>query len=688
MNEQTPTCRRAEVLINRRLDRECTHGESTELDQHLSSCPECRAEYNSARGLEALFAQLAVPDSSAARDRFKARMGELIREKPASKPVTHLKLRAARPKVWLSALAALLAVALVGAVAILIQKDSTAPEVALLSVKFDDRIAILETLSERTLQAASQTPGTELARTHEQLATDLAAVVVFESQDAATRDEAASSYIRTHTLALFPELQEGLLGKDRLPNFRSRRQALNTAKPATSTLSLATAVSAYAVEFLEGRTTAQPPFTTPKAGASLQSAFSDATIAMRETAQPLDRAQILDQVAERVLNEASRDTLSPADSARLQNVAAVLSSRGTQNQLRLAARDARTGDEQRVASLLKSDALRLEKLQSLAEKLPPQQQESVMGILAVTRASNRKMQETLTPPVEQKTPAPQNIQPPAKPVDPLPQKTTDAVVPAPNLVPAVVPNIAPAGIPAAIAPVALPPAIVVPSNTGIAPAPGSETGKKNDTIGKENAPGQSKDAPNGKDTAPGQIKKSDGDENPGNKVPPGQSLNNDPAAKSNGKGTEKFEAASSRGGPPEKVDRPEAIDRPEKPERPERPERPENIDRPERPEKVERADKPDRGSVEKPERAERPDKPEKPERPERPDVPEKPDRPDKPDKPDTPGNGGNGNGNGNGGTDTGGGNGNGGTNPGGGNGNGGGGNNPNKPEKPEKPPKK
>jgi len=688
MNEATPTCRRAEVLINRRLDRECSHGESTELDQHLASCPQCRVEYRSARGLEVLFSQLAVPDSSAAQARFKARMGELVRANPASKPITQLRMPASRRKVWLPALAALLAVALVGAVAFLIQRSSSTTEVVRLSVQFEDRLSILETLNERALQAASQTPGTELARTHDQLATDLAASILFESNDAVAREDAAISYIRAHTLALLPELQDGLLDKGRLASFQTRQQVLSAAKPATSTLSLATAVSAYGVEYLEGRTGAKPPFTTPKPGTSLQAAFSDAALAMRETSQPLDRAQILDQVAERVLVEAARDSLTPAESARLQNVAAVLSARGTQNQIRLASRDARDSDAQRVASLLKSDATRLEKLQGLAEKLPPQQQERVMGALAATRASNRKMQETLTPSGEQKAPAPKDATPSAKPIEATPQKTTDTALPPQNTPIVAAPVQVPAATPAIVVPGNTPAAVAVPGNGTSEPAPGngSSTGtnqgkdattpqSKNPEGGKDGAPGQVKSAEKGKDSAPGQIKKAENADGPAVvKTPPGQTVNIDPSVQKGSNGKERSDAASLRGGAPDKVERPEAIDRPEKPERPERPERPEGLDRPDRPEKVERADRPEKGGAEKPERAERPDKPEKPERP---DVPEKPDRPDKPDKPETPGNNGGGNGN-NGGGNNGGGN---------GNGNGGSGNNPNKPEKPEKPDK-
>src|SRR5437868_2700381 len=157
-------CRRAELLLNRRLDGEIDASESAELNQHLGGCADCKREYRMAAGLNRALMLLEVPDSAVACDRFKARLRSSISNgsvtihasSTARKRIETLEAsrRNRRRMPWVVGLAALVAVSLVaGALGYHFAKQAkqsgvlNQDTVALLA-KYPDRNAILHSLNE------------------------------------------------------------------------------------------------------------------------------------------------------------------------------------------------------------------------------------------------------------------------------------------------------------------------------------------------------------------------------------------------------------------------------------------------------------------------------------------------------------------------------------------------------------
>jgi len=601
MSNPEMNCRRAEVLINQRLDREIQSAQNAQLDRHLHDCPSCARNMRQARGLEVLLATLEVPTADAARQATRDRVAQML-----AKPnvITFRPPQVVRRTSMRWAVAALfLLVALGSFVGYMMLRPNPQPAVVetAFPVRFSDRPAIWESLNQNAVAAASNS-GVELARVHQDLSNQLTGAMLFERVDAVAEHEAGVAYLRTLHRAIVPEIREGLIATDQTSTYSSQREVLRAlGARGDATASAAEALNAYTLEQLQRPNSERPLVAMPDAGTSLVAALSETSLDMREITSPAQRAERLSQLAARVVAEA--ETSTPAVAARLRSMAVKISTDGIQPQVRRAAGDPVARAQ--LGTVLREDAKRLSAIQKTLEQTATPQAEGLRAAILGANISNAVLQEEIKKETD-KTPAPDT------------EKNPGAALPdaaAPQVLPGVVVTPVDAG--------GKTPALVVAPATGVDkasdPAKGGETqalpNNANSGDGSSANPGgKPADAGAGKATAPGLNK-----ENPSGRsveakadaaaAKDARSLDK-PSGKDNAhpetsseKAAHAAEAVTNRNesaaaGKPEHA---EKVERPEKPDRPERPERPEAPERPDRPDKVERP--------------ERPDKPEKPDQP-------------------------------------------------------------------------
>ncbi|MCZ7647702.1 MAG: hypothetical protein M5U26_21005 [Planctomycetota bacterium] len=500
MNSPAPQNPRAELLLNRHLDGELTPAEAAEWDRLVAEAPAVRREFERARRLDALLMGLSIPDSARAKTRTMSLLAKASRRRktlvvPFVKTPSVLKPAARRSYKSAYAAAALVLVA-VGLGAGLFWAKTGPRDEALAAYRdmFEDRVAVWEALNRDLLAAmrpnANAAPPAEA---HEALADHLLGTMLLERRHAQLRNDAALAYARVLHRGLIPAIREGRMNLDRVAAFQRRLQALEAMNPdADSTLAAAEALTAYGIDLLEGKTSAQPLVTLPPPGTTVLSRIVDAALELQARREPDRRAELLDGLARRLALAAEEPGRPPAEVLRVHRLLAALSVEGLQP---LAALADSPAQEARLLDLLRDDGRRLAMLERAERDLPPTvRSKDVSSSVAAALKSNAQVVRQLT---EGQNPAESGAGEPgagAAPEAPRAKAGPDATqkteaVETPPQAPAGAQPAVP-GNPAPAAPAPTPDA----GQGGAADAPGLGAELQNGSRGAAN-PGQAADAP-------------------------------------------------------------------------------------------------------------------------------------------------------------------------------------------------